>query len=68
MKEEFINEAILKSTVAIFILNRLDAPKIASGIMNMYDYIVDEDDINLFLRDYPAKERILWSSLGRKKL
>lgn len=63
MKEEFINEAILKSTVAIFILNRLDAPKIASGIMNMYDYIVDEDDINLFLRDYPAKERILWSSL-----
>lgn len=63
MKEEFINEAILKSTVAIFILNRLDAPKIASGIMNMYDYIVDEDDINLFLRDYPTKERILWSSL-----
>lgn len=63
MKEEFINEAILKSTVAIFILNRLDASKIASGIMNMYDYIVDEDDINLFLRDYPAKERILWSSL-----
>ncbi len=63
MKEEFINEAILKSTVAIFILNRLDASKIASGIMNMYDYIVDEDDINLFLRDYPVKERILWSSL-----
>ena len=33
MKEEFINEAILKSTVAIFILNRLDASKIASGII-----------------------------------
>lgn len=63
MKDELVNEALLKSAAAIFVLNRMTAQQLASGIMNMYDYIVDNDDINLFLKDYPIKERILWNAL-----
>lgn len=58
-----INENFLLNSVTKRTLNKLDPKDLYTGILNMYDYIVDNDDIKLFLKDFPVKERLFWKNL-----
>ena len=57
-----INENFLLNSVTKRTLNKLDPKDLYTGILNMYDYIVDNDDIKLFLKDFPVKERLFWKN------
>lgn len=58
-----INENILMNSLTKSTLNNLQPNELYIGILNMYDYIVDNDDIKLFLKDFPLKERLFWKNL-----
>lgn len=58
-----INEGFLANGISKIILNKISQQELLDGILNMYDYIVDKDDIKLFLQDFPLKERVFWKNL-----
>lgn len=58
-----INEGLLMNALTKRTLNNMDPKDLHTGILNMYDYIVDNDDIKLFLKDFPVKERLFWKNL-----
>ena len=62
-KENIINENFLMNTATKITLKKLEPKELYTGILNMYDYIVDNDDIKLFLKDFPIKERLFWKNL-----
>jgi len=62
-KEEEIQEGLIKNTISLIGIKTLSPDKLREGILNMYDYICDEDDINLFYQDFPLKDQILWKTL-----
>lgn len=61
--DETINEGFLMNALTKRTVNKMSSDDLFTGIMNMYDYIVDQDDIKLFLKDFPAKERLFWKNL-----
>lgn len=60
---EPVNEGFLLNGVSKITLNKLSQQELLDGLLNMYDYIVDKDDIKLFLQDFPSKERLFWKNL-----
>lgn len=58
-----VDEGLVKAALSLATLNRMDSQELLTGILNMYDYIVDEDDIKLFFDEYPVKEQPLWRNL-----
>lgn len=61
--DKLVNENFLMNAATKRTLNNMDPKDLYTGILNMYDYIVDEDDIKLFLKDFPVKERLFWNNL-----
>ena len=58
-----IDEGIVSNTMSLAIIKNLDEKEFIDGLLNMYDYICDEDDIELFYQDFPLKQRPLWKTL-----
>lgn len=57
------NEGLIKDMISIIEIKKIDPQTLLTGILNMYDYICDEDDINLFYQDYPLKQRVFWKNM-----
>lgn len=62
-ENDAINENFLMNSATKNTLKKLSPEELYTGILNMYDYIVDNDDIKLFLKDFPLKERLFWKNL-----
>ena len=62
-ENENINEGFLFNALTKRTVKNMNSKDLFTGILNMYDYIVDEDDIKLFLKDFPLKERAFWANL-----
>ena len=60
---EMVNEGFFMNALTKRTLNQLTPQELFDGMLNLYDYIVDEDDIKLFLQDFPMKERLFWKNL-----
>ena len=60
---EVINEGFLMNTATKRTMKNMSSKDLYTGILNMYDYIVDNDDIKLFYQDFPMKERLFWKNL-----
>lgn len=61
--EDQINEGFLMNATTKRTMRQMDSKDLYTGVLNMYDYIVDNDDIKLFYKDFPMKERLFWSNL-----
>ena len=62
-QNEQLNEGFLMNGISKITLNKLSQQELFDGILNMYDYIVEGDDIKLFLQDFPVKEQLFWKNL-----
>lgn len=60
---EMVNEGFLMNMATKRTLNNMSSQDLYTGILNMYDYIVDNDNIELFYQDFPMKERLFWKNL-----
>ena len=60
---EVVNEGFLMNAVTKRTMKNMSSKDLYTGILNMYDYIVDNDDIKLFYQDFPMKERLFWKNL-----
>lgn len=60
---EVINEGFLMNAATKRTMRNMSSKDLYTGILNMYDYIVDNDDIKLFYQDFPMKERLFWKNL-----
>lgn len=58
-----VDEGLLSDGASALIARNIDASQAREAILNMYDYICDNDDMALFYQDYPLKERILWKNI-----
>ena len=58
-----IEEGLFKEAISLVNLKSMNSSHLLEGILDMYDYIVDEDDIKLFFQDMPTKEVFLWKNL-----
>jgi len=58
-----VDEGLVKAALSLATLNRMDPQELLTGILSMYDYIVDNDDINMFFNEHPIRERPLWKNL-----
>lgn len=63
MDSQEVNEGLLANGLSKIVLNKISPRDLLNGILNMYDYIADQDDIKLFLQDFPLKERQFWKNL-----
>lgn len=61
--EDKLEEGIIRDSISLVLLKNIDSSKLRTGILSMYEYIVNEEDINLFYQDYSLKERPLWKNL-----
>lgn len=62
-KNEIVNEGFLMNAATKRTMRNMSSKELYIGILNMYDYIVDNDDIKLFYQDFPVKERLFWKNL-----
>lgn len=60
---ESLNEGLIGSSISLVQIRKIDPEHLLTGILNMYDYICDGEDIKLFYQDYPIKERLFWENL-----
>lgn len=60
---EMVNEGFLMNMATKRTLNNMSPKDLYTGVLNMYDYIVDEDNMELFYQDFPMKERLFWKNL-----
>lgn len=60
---ESLNEGLISSSISLIQIKNMEPQYLLSGILNMYDYICDEEDIKNFYLDYPVKERVFWKNL-----
>lgn len=62
-EQESVNEGLIMNSLTLKKLKNIDPDHFLEGLLNMYDYIVDEDNMDLFYQDYPMSERLLWKNL-----
>jgi hypothetical protein len=58
-----VDEGLFKNAVSLIQLRKVSSQDLLTGIMSMYDYICDGDDMDLFFQDMPLMERTLWKNL-----
>ena len=58
-----VNEGVLRNILSLQLIKNIDPQDLLNGILNMYEYICDEDDIKLFFNDFPIKQRLFWKTL-----
>ena len=60
---QHIDESFIKSTISLVNLNKINPEELLEGILDMYDYITDDDDINLFYQDMKKTDILMWKNL-----
>lgn len=60
---EDVQEGIISDAISLIGFRNISGEELLQGILSMYDYIVDKDNMDLFYQDYPAKQRIFWKNL-----
>ena len=60
---ENINEGIIKGVISLSFIKKISPEDLLNGIMNMYEYICNNEDIELFFQDFQFKERVFWKNL-----
>lgn len=64
INEEYqIDEGLLKNMMSRPVLNRMSPEDLKTGILNMYDYICADDDIEKFYQDFPRTQKMFWKNL-----
>lgn len=58
-----INEGLIKGLLSLNLIKNISTNDFLNGILNMYEYICNEEDIKLFFEEFPVKERIFWKNL-----
>ena len=58
-----VNESVVGSAISMVQIRSMDSEYLLTGILNMYDYICDGDDMKYFYQDFPVKERVFWENL-----
>lgn len=58
-----VNEGLIRNVLSIGTLMRKSPEDLLTGILNMYDYVSNEDDIKKFFMDFPFRERPFWKNL-----
>ena len=58
-----VNEGLIKNAISLAGINKMTPEQLLNGILNMYDYICDEDDIDLFFDEYPTAEKVVWKNI-----
>ena len=61
--EKSVNEGLIRNIISSSMLNNMDQEYLTTGILSMYDHIVEGENIKKFLLDYPLKERFFWKTL-----
>lgn len=61
--DNIVDESFIKSTLSLANLIKIDPAELLEGILGMYDYIVDKDDIKLFYQDMKTSDIILWKNM-----
>ena len=61
--EQQLNEGLARNAFSIAIVRSLDPEDLLNGIISMYEYITDENDIKLFYQDMDMKYRPFWKNL-----
>lgn len=61
--DDNVNEGIIRNAISSAMLRSMDPEDVKTGLLNMYDYIVDGVEINKFYKDYPLRQRIFWKTL-----
>lgn len=60
---ENINEGIIKGVISLAFIKKISPEDLLNGILNMYEYICNNEDIELFFQDFQFKERVFWKNL-----
>lgn len=58
-----VDEGLLRDVISLAPLAKMSSEDLLNGVLSMYDYICDEDDIDLFYQDMPLGEVPLWKNL-----
>ena len=58
-----VDEGLLRDIISLAPLAKMSSEDLLNGVLSMYDYICDEDDIDLFYQDMPLGEVPLWKNL-----
>lgn len=58
-----IDEGIIRDVISLAPLAKMSSEDLLNGVLSMYDYICDDDDIDLFYQDMPLVEVPLWKNL-----
>jgi len=58
-----VNEGLIGPAMCMIFIKKLSPEELTTGILNMYDYIIDKTDIKLFYNDFNVKERLFWKYL-----
>lgn len=62
-ENEQIDEALFKSAISMIYIKKMDPKYLLTGLLNMYEYIINKSDIKLFYDDFPVKERPFWTNV-----
>ena len=54
---------ICNESISNNVLRRLTPKDLREGILNMYEYILHNDNIKMFYMDFDSDERSLWKKL-----
>ena len=52
-----VDEGLIKNAISLLEIKNIDPQELLNGILSMYDYICDKDDMDLFYQDMPFKQR-----------
>lgn len=63
LENEQIDEGLFKSAMGMAYIKKMDSRYLLTGLLNMYEYIINKSDIKLFYEDFPVKERPFWTNI-----
>lgn len=58
-----VNEGFIRNVLSIGTLARKSPEDLLTGVLNMYDYVCNNDDIKKFFMDFPLRERPFWKNI-----
>ncbi len=58
-----VDEGLLRDVISLAPLAKMSSEDLLNGVLSMYDYICDDDDIDLFYQDMKLTEVPLWKNL-----
>jgi len=55
LKNDRVDEGLFKPALGFMYIKKMDPDYLLNGVLNMYEYIINKDDIKLFYKDFPLK-------------